>query len=242
MKNLYVLLCIIYFGIHNTSFAQSQVSVNDDALTVIDSLYKEDQFYFSATYNILSKLPSGVDQTGFSLGLHAGFIKDMPINKRRNIAIGVGLGYSYNSYNQNLGIIEGEDHTVNYVVLDDTYEFDYSKNNFYLHMVELPIEFRWRTSTPTDYRFWRIYTGFKLGYVFSHISNFKGEVAEVRYTDVDGFNDLQYGLTLSVGYNTWNFYVYYALNPIFKDDVTTLISQERIEMNAIKLGLIFYML
>ncbi|MBP1838413.1 porin family protein [Formosa algae] len=242
MKNYYILFCIVCFGFSQFSFAQNDSKPKAEALTVIDSLYKEDQFYLSMTYNVLANLPSGVEQTGFSLGLHAGFIKDMPINKQRNVAIGIGLGYSYNSFNQNLGIIKGDDDVTNFVVLDDTYDFDYSKNNFYLHMVELPIEFRWRTSTATDYRFWRVYTGFKLGYVFYNISNFQGEVGDVRYTNIDGFNDLQYGLTLSVGYNTWNFYVYYALNSIFEDDVKTLLTQESVDMNAIKFGLIFYLL
>ncbi|WP_299776833.1 porin family protein [uncultured Formosa sp.] len=239
MKNYYILICFVCFGFSHTSYAQKEVL---DSLTVIDSLYKEDQFYFSITYNILSQLPSGIDQTGFSLGLHAGFIKDMPLNKQRNIALGIGLGYSYSSYNQNLGIIKDDDNVANYFVLDDSYEFDYSKNNFYLHMLELPIEFRWRTSTPSDYRFWRVYAGFKVGYVFSHITNFQGEVGHLRYTDIEGFNNFQYGLTLSAGYNTWNFYVYYALNPIFNDDVKTVVNQDPVKMTAIKLGLIFYLL
>ncbi|MFB9053256.1 porin family protein [Formosa undariae] len=239
MKTYCILFFIISFGFSKACFSQGDIPVPSK---VIDSLYKEDQFYLGLTYNILVKLPTGVKQTGFSLGLQGGFIKDIPLNKRRNIAIGLGIGYSYNSYNQNIGIIKDDSNEAKYFVLDDTYEFDYTKNNFYQHAIELPIEFRWRTSTPESYRFWRIYTGFKVGYLFSNISNFKGEVGSLRYNDIDGFNDLQYGLTLSAGYNTWNFYVYYALNPMFNDDVKTALKGERIEMSAIKLGLIFYIL
>ena len=32
-------------------------------------------------------------------------------------------------------------------------------------MIEMPIEFRWRNSTASSYKFWRIYAGAKLGYV-----------------------------------------------------------------------------
>ncbi len=46
-----------------------------------DSLYKEDHFYAGVTYNVLVNKPSDVKQSGFSLGFHLGFIKDMPINK-----------------------------------------------------------------------------------------------------------------------------------------------------------------
>ena len=239
MRNYYILSLVVWFGFLNITFAQEETAMPPK---VVDSLYKEDQFYFALTYNILVDLPEGVRQSGFSLGLKGGFIKDMPLNKRRNVALGIGIGYSYNSYNQNIGILKDENNVANYLVLDDSYELDYSKNNFYQHIVELPVEFRWRTSTPSDYRFWRVYTGFKIGYVFSSITNFKGEAGDFRYTDIDGFENLQYGLTLSAGYNTWNFYVYYALNPIFKDGVKTYLTQENIDMSAIKLGLIFYLL
>ncbi|MDW5289292.1 porin family protein [Formosa sp. PL04] len=239
MKNYCILFIIVFLGFSNIVFSQEDSIAS---LKVVDSLYKEDQFYLAITYNILTDFPSGIKQSGFSLGINGGFIKDMPLNSKRTIAIGVGLGYSYNSYNQNLGILKNDDNVAMYYVLDEDLELNYSKNNFYQHIVELPIEFRWRTSTPSDYRFWRVYTGFKLGYVFSSITNFRGDNAKLRYTDIDGFNDIQYGLTLSAGYNTWNFYVYYALNPIFKNDVKTAIKQENIDMSAIKLGLIFYLL
>ena len=71
-----------------------------------DSLYREDQFYVSVTYNSLINMPINVSQNSFSPGLHLGFVRDFPLNKRRNIALALGLGYSYNSYNQNIRISE----------------------------------------------------------------------------------------------------------------------------------------
>jgi hypothetical protein len=40
----------------------------------IDSLYREDQFYFGFTYNTLQEKPSGLSQKKFSVGLSAGFL------------------------------------------------------------------------------------------------------------------------------------------------------------------------
>jgi len=45
---------------------------------------------------------------------------------------------------------------------------------------------------------------------------------------------------MSVGYNTWNGYVYYGLNPIFNSISST--NLQPIDMNALKIGLIFYLL
>ena len=204
----------------------------------VDSLYREDQFYAGFTYNLLGNLPSGISQSGFSSGFHLGFIRDMPINKRRNLALGLGIGYSGNSFNQNLQISEGTNNKYIYSIIDNS--IAYSKNRFSQHLVEIPFEFRWRSSTTTEYKFWRIYTGFKTSYVVANSSKYNGSPQNEKYKNIKDFNDFQYGLTLSVGYNTWNFYLYYALNPIF--DSNALLNNNSIDMNAIKIGLIFYIL
>ncbi|AUC75147.1 porin family protein [Olleya sp. Bg11-27] len=208
-----------------------------DNKRVVDSLYREDQFYLGITYNLLSKKPSGVSQNEFSSGLHFGVIRDIPINKDRNKAIGVGLGLSFNAYNQNLLISEDNNVTTFSVLNSD--DVEYSKNKFYTYIVEMPIQFRWRTSSASEYSFWRIYTGFKAGYVFSNGTKFLGNPSDVKLTNSDAFNKLQYGLTFSAGYNTWNFYLYYGLNDMFEN---AEISGEGLDMSAIKVGLMFYIL
>lgn len=207
-------------------------------LKEVDSLYKEDQFYIGVTYNLIGKKPENLSQSGFSTGFYFGFINDMPINKERDVAIGIGLGYSINSFNQNLLISKDNLGSYSYSLLNDN--STYSKNKFYNHVIELPIEFRWRTSTPTEYNFWRIYTGFKLGYVIANASKFKGDSGSFKHHSISDFNKFQYGLTLSAGYNTWNIYLYYGLNPIFSKDV--LLNGNTIDINAVKVGLIFYIL
>lgn len=203
-----------------------------------DSLYKEDQFYVGITYNLLGNIPSNLSQSGFSTGFHLGFIKDIPINKKRNLAIGIGVGYSANSFNQNLLVNKDSFGNFGYSILSDS--DTYSKNKFSMHLIELPIEFRWRTSTATDYDFWRIYTGFKLGYVFTNTTKYAGDLGVLKYNNINEFNNFQYGLTLSVGYNTWNLHLYYALSSIFSNDAK--LNGDKIEVNAIKVGLMFYIL
>jgi Outer membrane protein beta-barrel domain len=203
----------------------------------IDSLYKEDQFYFGVTYNLLIKMPIGMSQNGFSSGFHLGFIKDMPINKSRNLALGIGIGYSTNSINQNLLITENQAGSNDYELLQSS---EFSKNKFSRHLIEIPFELRWRTSTPNTYKFWRVYTGFKLGYVFASNAKLKSSNQNIKITNINDFERLQYGLTLGIGYSTWNAYLYYALNPIFKERVK--FNGEKIDLKVIKIGLMFYIL
>lgn len=213
-------------------------SVKSTTVSVVDSLYREDQFYIGLTYNILQKRPDGVTQNSFSSGLRFGFLRDMPINKRRNFAIAAGLGYSLNDYRQNIKIDEVAGNPTYEVINEADVNFD--KNKFALHFVELPIEVRWRTSTIQSHRFWRIYTGFKFSYLFLNKSKYVDGSEKIRIFNNDDFNKFQYGTYISVGYNTWNFHAYYGLNSLFKSDAK--IEGKSIDMSTLNIGLIFYIL
>ena len=234
MKFTILFFCLCFV----TSYSYSQDALSENTKEV-DSLYKEDQFYFGLTYNLIGKKPSGLSQSGFSGGFHFGYTKDMPINKKRNKAIGVGLGLSLNSFNQNILITEDLKGDALFQIIDNA-EITYTKNKFTTYIIEMPIEFRWRTSTATNYKFWRIYSGFKLGYVLANNTKFEGSPQNIKLKNINAINNLQYGLTLGAGYNTWNFYLYYALNPIFNNSAK--IDGEVIDANAIKIGLMFYIL
>jgi len=213
--------------------------VNDTNKAELYKDYREDQFYASVTYNLLNNKPDGISQSGFSSGFHLGFIRDMPINKRRNFAIGLGLGISSNSYNQKNLLIEEVNNEIALNIIDEN-DFNVSKNKFATYLIEVPLEIRWRTSTATDYNFWRIYTGFKVGYLVHSTTKFKSEARNEILSNINGFNKLQYGLTLSAGYGTWNFQVYYGLNTIFED--STQLSGETVNLKSLKVGLMFYIL
>ena len=182
---LILFICIPFFALH----AQEEV----EAAEVIDSLYREDQFYVGVTFNLLANRPDGVRQTGFGGSLHGGFIRDMPINKNRTKAIGIGLGLAADTFNQNLFIGEEPDgETTIYEVIGS--DVDEDRNRFTFYSLELPIEYRWRTSTPTKYAFWRIHAGVRLGYIFRFKSTFEQTSNSVNQTEVPELNELQLSL------------------------------------------------
>ena len=204
---------------------------------VEDLKYLEDQFYLGITYNFILNKPDGVNQSNFSYGLKGGFIKDIPLNSRRNFGIGVGLGYAYNTYYTNLFVNETES-GLEYIVLDS--DVSYKRNKLDTHVIEMPIEFRWRTSTPSDYKFWRIYGGMKLGYVVGSRSKFVSNSEKISFSNSDVRN-FRYGVMLNIGYSTFNVHAYYALSNLFNDGVTT-IEGDSIEFRPLRIGIIFYIL
>ena len=218
-------------------FSQDEAKPEIKPVVKIDSLYREDQFYFLITYNLLTQIPQGLKQDKFSAGLSAGFLRDMPINKKRTLAFATGLGLSYQNYFQNLTISENPDGSLAYDVSDYN---DIRSNKYRQYLVDLPLEFRWRNSTYESYKFWRIYGGIKLSYVFSNKSVVDNGEETHTITNNKDINTFQYGVYLSAGYNTWNVYINYGLNPLFKNVKTT--SGQTVDVRTLNAGLIFYIL
>lgn len=200
----------------------------------IDSLYREDQFYFAVTYNLFQQKPQGLAQNGFSTGLSLGFLRDMPLNKKRTFALALGFGFSYNKYHQNLFVSEAGG-TTSYEILQNV---SYDRNKLEQVFVDVPLEVRWRNSTPESHKFWRVYTGFKMRYLIFDKTTFDGATKITVFNNSD-FNKIQYGPYITFGYNTWNFHAYYGLNSIFKSAVA---NGEKVEIKTLNLGLMFYIL
>ena len=228
------LSCFLLLSVFNV-FAQENTTAEKAPEVKIDSLYREDQFYFGLTFNTLQNKPAGMSQNKLSTGFSAGFLRDMPINENRTIAIASGIGFTYNNYNQNLAIRKEGDTQV-YTIVNSG---DFSKNKFSQLLVDLPIEFRWRTSTYESYKFWRIYGGVKLSYLVYDRSVFSDDQGKVVVSGNKDFNKFLYGAYISSGYNTINVYLYYGLNSLFK---SAKVNDQSIAMKPLNIGVIFYIL
>lgn len=203
----------------------------------VDLNYLEDQFYVGLTYNFILNKPADINQQNLSYGLQLGFIKDLPLNSSRTFALGVGMGYAVNSYYTNLSIVELAN-DFQYGIVDS--DLGAKRNKLETHLLEIPIEFRWRNSTPTEYKFWRLYLGAKLGYAFGSRSKLVTDSGKDSFyvTDVEKF---RYGLMANFGYNTFNIHVYYALNNLFKDGLSLDTGQD-LTFTPLRIGFIFYIL
>jgi hypothetical protein len=201
-----------------------------------DSKYLEDQFYIGLTYNFLTDKPESVNQRNLSYGLQAGIIKDIPVNGSRTIAFGLGAGYGVYSYYSNLRALETPN-GLEYNIIADLDNL--KRNKVETHMLEIPLEFRWRNSNAVDYKFWRVYAGVKLGYVVGGRSKYVSENFKESFYNTD-IRQFQYGLTFNFGYNTFNLHAYYALNHLFLDG--TSLEGSDISIKPLRIGLIFYIL
>jgi hypothetical protein len=199
----------------------------------VDSLFREDQFYASISYVLMNNKPDGYSQHSFSSSVSLGFLRDFPISKNRHWAVAFGAGYNYNDIKYNLKIAPNI--PVNTYALDNSYD----KSKLIMHSVEFPLEIRWRNASYESHKFWRIYSGFKVNYIFSDKSNFVSPTESYVIKNNTDINKLQYGPYISVGYNTINLYAYYGLNSIFND---VELSNQSLDLSLLNVGFVFYIL
>ena len=213
-------------------FAQVNDSIPEieRTVTVDDDKYREDQFYFGITHSILLDTPVGYKPNSFSTGVSFGFLRDFPINERRNVAIAPGFGFKFYNLRNNLSISEdGQEYYV---------DSGYDKNVQNFTYFEVPLEFRWRTSTKYTHKFWRVYVGLKYSLLIRDVSKYEGVFGNYEVRSNRDYNKSLFGAYVSAGFNTWNFYAYYGFNSIYKKGIF----EDGKNLNFLNLGLMFYIL
>ena len=195
--------------------------------------YREDQFYFGSSYFIQVESIENFKQNGFSGNFQLGFIRDLPLNNNSSRSIGIGLGYERNFFTSNIQPVI-DNSQINYRIVVS--RFLESKNSLSFSSVVFPFEYRWRTSSIDKYKFWRVYSGFKIKKNFPLYSN-PSYGSELKIDDIEQWTTSIY---LIGGFNTWNLSLEYDLSPIIKDKKT--IEENDLSLSFFRLGLIFYIL
>ena len=219
-KLVYLIFCVL---------SAFQICAQKDSLQLGDS-YAEDQVYASISYAQFFKQPTGTSKSGFSYSLSTGFMKDVILNKKGSFSVAAGIGYGFDFFNHDIEV-----RVINKETIFGT-SVDTNSNTFKAHNLEFPLELRWRTSNSKKYDFWRIYGGIKFLYNLSNKFVVIEDSKSFNYKNVLAFSRLQYGLTLSAGYDEFNINIFYGLTPIFGNTEST------INTSILKFGLIFYIL
>ena len=215
-------LILIFLFFHSFGFSQEDFQK-----------YREDQIYVSIYYNSLGSELDNFKENKFSSSFNIGFIRDIPISKSGKFALGLGVGYGTNSFNNNMKLSSNNQSLYELLSNRDAP----TKNTFNFSEIQFPLEIRWRNSSPSNYKFWRIYAGLKYSKViqsaFKHVSSQENYKLTNLPINLD-----QLGLTLNIGYNTWNIGLYKSLRPFFNKNIQSLPQG----LEQFKVGLIFYIL
>ena len=220
MRNL--VLLFIYLITINLGFSQKDFQI-----------YREDQIYFSLYYNSLGGKFDSFKENKFSSSFNIGFIRDVPLSSSGKFALGFGAGIGFNSFNNNMKLSSSSILSFELLPTRDIPK----KNTFTFSEIQFPLEIRWRNSSISNYKFWRIYAGFKYSRILQ--SSYKFESYDENYNHKNlPINLDQLGFTLNICYNTWNIGLYKSLRPFFNKNLDSFPQ----ELEQFKLGLIFYIL
>lgn len=225
-----IVLFFTLFFVVGFSQTNDSISRAERTIAIDDPYYREDQFYFAATHSLMVNESDEFQQNSISLGLNAGFLRDIPLTKDRNFSIAPGIGLAYLNLHNNLVVPQGN---ASIYFVDS--KFSGKIQNLYF--LELPVEFRWRNSTMESHKFWRVYLGFKYSYLFKDTAVFPENNQSVRVKSNKNLSSSMFGVYLSTGFNTWNIYAYYGFTPFLKQNIN--LSNR---FNFLNIGLIFYIL
>ena len=148
----------IFFLLGFFSFGQESTDViEENTNEVIDSsFYREDQIYLGVSFVGLVSDQENFYAKGLSSHFQWGVVRDFPIVPSGQLAVGLGLGMGFDRHTTNLNRIEDTQGKGIYSLNTDVTA---SSLFFSMQSLEFPISFRWRSSSPSDYAFWRVYGG-----------------------------------------------------------------------------------
>ena len=208
-------------------FGQSNQSTNQK--------YREDQVYLGLSFLSIVRNQSDFFQRGVSSHFQIGVVRDIPLIANGKWAVGIGLGYSTAQFSSNLKKLPHS------ITQSTAYELEAEPGSSSMahgfQSIEFPIELRWRNSSLTDYQFWRIHTGIKLLWNLSAKSVFEDSNTSI----LNEVNRWSTEFFIAFGYNTWNIYVSYEIKPVLTN-LRIIQMENPLQMNALKLGLIFFLL
>lgn len=196
-----------------------------------DRSFREDQLYLSVSYPFFSQPHNELIQNKLSYSISMGFIRDMPINNSRTLALGIGLGWNHTTVFNN-SRFQLSDSGISSSIIQG----DYQQNQLEIQSLMVPFELRWRNATATKHAFWRIHTGIGVNVPikFRSLHNSNG----IKQTTGLPSNDVLLGWNLHFGFNTWNISILHDLQPL----AISATSNGDYGIKFTRIGLIFYIL
>ena len=215
-----------------TFFTYFSLHSQDKEVKKNSTFYREDQIYFGASFMVLTSNQEQFKPKGLSRHFQLGLVRDIPLIDSGKLSTGIGFGLGFDRYTTNLIPLDRGIYSL--------YNVDADLNNsLYLSVksLELPISFRWRSSTATNFAFWRLYGGISLQWNYNIKAKQNSNLIEI----FDEIKKLGSTAHISFGYNTWNFFLSYSLKPIF-NSLEGNSEGLPIQIKPLKIGLIFYVL
>jgi len=203
----------------------------------------QDRLIFDVFLDIWQDTPDEIDLEIFNRGVNIALVYDYPIGYS-NFSVASGISFtSHNMYSDHWYSYSSELDGYKFIKIDE--QLSYSNNKISLNYIDLPVEFRFRTTPTRDFpHTFRVALGAKLGFLVQSHTKYVGDyfvendennnIRSIRYKEhsLDNIEDWRYGIMARIGYGNVNITAYYPLTGIFKHNNFT-------DMRPISIGLSF---
>lgn len=174
-----------------------------------------DRWMLDFGHSRLSSVPAGIKLKPWSRVFVVNRFIDIPFDKKSRFGIAIGGGFSFQHLHSNgqlTYVIDslGKESTT-LTPLPSNYQ--YRVNKLALQYVELPFQLRFRSGNKHNFFF---YPGFKAAYLFGSLTKLVDRQTKIKVYRIRGFDEIQYGATLHIGYNRLALWGYYAFSNLFK--------------------------
>lgn len=185
---------------------------------------KYDRLIFDIVYNDWTGDQSPFKNHWSSIGLNTSFMFDIPLSKRNNIALGIGVSHQLMRIRHDNQFFENDSPAATDYV--EVAAPAHDKNILAGNMFAMPVELRFRKK---DWRHFKFHIGGKIGYQANMFSKYVYDAGPNRNVVRDyGFPDLNrlvYGAHVRIGLRNWALYASYNFNTLFSSSESTALNQ-----------------
>ena len=214
------LILILFFLIPTSALSQRKNGYGQNV-----KLYPSDRVLVGINYLQWNNIPAGIGLRGINRGFYLGYFLDNPIGGSR-FSIGVGLSFTANNlYSDAIPkylVDSASNSYTDFIKIKDTSP-NHNKiiiNKMTFSYASIPLELRLRLGKN---ELLKMAAGFEVGYMISSYVKFVGDdifnqnddPVKFKFYDIENTMKLRYGLSFRMGYNRFNFRIFYPLTSNF---------------------------
>ncbi|MBI3519682.1 MAG: outer membrane beta-barrel protein [Bacteroidetes bacterium] len=171
-----------------------------------------DRLILEVNYTNWKGAPKNITTDWKCIGFGFYTLFDKPI-KNSNFSFGYGLGFYFHNYSSNANFIyqlDSTNHHTTTVIQPKT--IPYTANKYNERSVEIPLELRFRTKTPTIFK---MMLGVKVGYVMSNFKKSDDADGRIRVYNIKNVNPWRYGIVFRIGIEQVSLTASYYFSEVF---------------------------
>ena len=183
--------------------------------------FSNHQLYVDVYHESWLNAPEHIDFDPLSLGVEIKAVYVLA-GKHSNVCLTTGLSLHTQNLRMNSKPATQDGYTDFYNIPEN---LDYAKNKFNITYIDIPIEVRIRSNPNHDRKSYKIFLGFKGGYMLANHTKYIGELPaepevtkKIKEYNIKYILPYRYGLSARIGFGRFSASAFYSLTGLFEEN------------------------